>query len=90
MKKISKILVEAYVTLCKLVMAMVAGVLFFLWYPDFVSWFSNKLPTIPSFLSIIPAIILVCGLSATIFLAYLAIANWRELGKTTEVETAKL
>ena len=69
---------------CVLLAAMTAGVLFLLWYPDFISWFSSKFTAIPSFLGFIPIVVLVGGLSGIVFLAYLALPIWRETKLSNE------
>lgn len=85
MKKIGGLLWEAYRSICMLGVTMAGLVLFFLWYPDFIGWFSGKLPN-PGFLGIIPIVILVAGVSLGVGFGLLSISNWRGLRETTEIE----
>lgn len=67
-----------YVSLCALLATMTILVLFFLWYPDFIGWLSNKIPD-SGFLGYIPLVVLIGGLSLGLFPIFLALSKWREI-----------
>ena len=63
--------------------SMMGGLLFFLWFPDFISWLSTKLFLMAigtasyNALTILPLLIFVGGITYFVFLVMLAIAHLR-------------
>ena len=92
MKKYGEVLLSAYKTLCLLVVSGVGFLLFFLWFPDFVSWLSVKLAVITegtiayAVLSLLPLAFMIGGIFFLAVLAMFSIRNY--WGTTEEITTA--
>ena len=77
-KEFGRVFCQACVALSGLIMSAVVLVLFFMWLPDFFSWYSSKTALIEGgFFGIIPLIVVVSGLCGGTILIMLSACNLR-------------